>query len=127
MYKYNKIQGKFFKISLVFLFIVIKLMQFQKGTNEISSRTFAKKFKLFSNKWEELKSELKINDKKFEEAVKVLQIHPWEQFKNEQPKGFEKVKNEKQRHNKKLQRYTRRINPDKLLNDPDGTTQNVIA
>lgn len=62
-----------------------------------------------------------------DEVTKELQEHPWEQFKEKQPVGFEDEKNPKKRHEKKLKRFIKRINPDRLSDDSPSDDSRTIT
>lgn len=64
-----------------------------------------------------------LQDTNYEEAVKIVREHPWEQFKYGQPEGMEDLKNPKLRHKKKLNRFIKRIKTD-LLRDDDHQQPN---
>lgn len=59
------------------------------------------------------------NTESYDEAIKIVREHPWEQFKYDQPDGMEDIKNPKLRHKKKLNRFIKRIKTDSLRNDED--------
>lgn len=68
------------------------------------------KFKIKLHKWKEFMG----LDKKWNDAVKTVEEHPWEQFQSVEAPGMEHVKNPKLRKEKKLRRHIKRLTPRKL-------------
>uniref|UniRef100_A0A182PJT2 PROP1-like PPR domain-containing protein n=1 Tax=Anopheles epiroticus TaxID=199890 RepID=A0A182PJT2_9DIPT len=52
-----------------------------------------------------------------DQALGIVREHPWEQFKQPQPDGFEAVKNPKLRHKRKKQHSIRRVDVDAIEDD----------
>lgn len=83
-----------------------------------NEREFSKGIFEFKVKMEAFNAQYDLVDRNLEESLKRIRIHPYQQFKENQPEGYEKVKNEKRRFHKK---YTRKLAPDenvKELNSP---------
>lgn len=76
-------------------------------------------YKLKLRKWKDF---MGLNVK-MEEAVKIVQDHPWEQFQSVQADGVEDVKHTKLRRKQKLSRDIKRLTPRKLgVDDVDSLT-----
>ncbi|XP_052896229.1 pentatricopeptide repeat-containing protein 1, mitochondrial [Anopheles moucheti] len=54
-----------------------------------------------------------------DQALGIVREHPWEQFKQPQPDGFEAVKNPKLRHKRKKQHSIRKVDVDAIADDDD--------
>lgn len=76
-----------------------------------NEREFSRGIFEFKVKMEEFNAQYDLVDRNLEESLKRIRVHPYQQFKEDQPEGFEKVKNEKRRFYKK---YTRKLAPDDL-------------
>lgn len=89
------------------------------------SDKFKSDFNNFKQQLEKWREHYGINDDNLNEAVKKYQEHPWEQFKNPQPKGFEETKNLKLRHQQKIKRYIQRTKTDELEDDDHRKTGRI--
>lgn len=71
-----------------------------------NERDFSKGLFNFKVKMEQFNDHFGLVDRNLEESLKRIRMHPYGQFKEGQPGGFEKVKNEKKRTFKK---YTKKL------------------
>ncbi|KAG4067709.1 hypothetical protein HA402_005481 [Bradysia odoriphaga] len=81
---------------------------------------FEADFKNFRSKLKKWKDFMGLNVK-LDEAVKIVEEHPWEQFQSVQADGAEEVKHPKLRHKQKLSRHIKRLTPRKLGIDDVGS------
>lgn len=87
---------------------------------DVRSETFQAGFEKFKSKYRKWREFMGL-DTKLDDAVKIVEEHPWEQFQTAEATGMEDVKNPKLRREKKLSRHIKRLTPKKLgIEDVDS-------
>uniref|UniRef100_A0A182JX20 PROP1-like PPR domain-containing protein n=1 Tax=Anopheles christyi TaxID=43041 RepID=A0A182JX20_9DIPT len=61
-----------------------------------------------------------------DQALGIVREHPWEQFKQPQPDGFEAVKNPKLRHKRKKQHSIRRVDVEAIADDDEERVDGTV-
>lgn len=69
-----------------------------------NEREFSKALFGFKVKMEEFNEKFGLVDRNLEESLKRIRVHPYQQFKQGQEEGFERVKNEKRKNFRKVNR-----------------------
>lgn len=82
-----------------------------------NERDFSRSLYNFKIKMEQFNDQFGLVDRNLEESLKRIQVHPYKQFQEEQPGGYEKVKNERKRT---LKKYTRKLSSEEVEGDRKG-------
>uniref|UniRef100_A0A182MB69 PROP1-like PPR domain-containing protein n=1 Tax=Anopheles culicifacies TaxID=139723 RepID=A0A182MB69_9DIPT len=92
----------------------------QKGRDEFKMEY--NRYRMQLDAWQE---HMGLQGLALDQALGIVREHPWEQFKQPQPDGFEAVKNPKLRHKRKKLHSIRKVDVDAIADDDDGLRKTI--
>ncbi|XP_053665356.1 pentatricopeptide repeat-containing protein 1, mitochondrial [Anopheles marshallii] len=93
----------------------------QKGRDEFKMEY--NRYRMHLDAWRE---HMGLQGLALDQALGIVREHPWEQFKQSQPDGFEAVKNPKLRHKRKKQHSIRKVDVDAIADDDDDGDDGLL-
>lgn len=76
-----------------------------------NSSMLRKDYNNFKMQYEKFKEKYGLQNLELEDSIKKIREHPYAQFKTIQQEGFEELKGQKLRHNRKIRRKIKEIEP----------------
>ncbi|XP_049298048.1 pentatricopeptide repeat-containing protein 1, mitochondrial [Anopheles funestus] len=93
----------------------------QKGRDEFKMEY--NRYRMHMDAWRE---HMGLQGLALDQALGIVREHPWEQFKQPQPDGFEAVKNPKLRHKRKKHHSIRKVDVDAIGDDDDRDVRDEV-